>query len=95
MGESILFDEKEMDLDSIVLRRADGDDKPRILPMVENTHMQEFMDIYENTDILHMIETSLVSISAVDQNGIIIAFAAFSDHPQVGVVLRERESRES
>ena len=72
------------DFDSIVLRRSDPDDCDAIINLVEVGKD----DIYNRTYsfpliwVLKLIETSYLSITVLDKEGNVIAFAAFEDYPQ-------------
>ena len=73
--------ENENDFEDIILRRSDPDDFQQIINLVE------FDDIYNRfysyPKILKLIETSYLSITVLNQEGSIIAFATFEDFPQV------------
>jgi hypothetical protein len=83
MKENDLYEDKELDIESLILRRSDADDRDHIIGLMDEGHAGSFLNVYENNDILHKIETSCLSISVLNPQGNIIAFASFDDHPQV------------
>ena len=80
-GNIELYNQQEYDFEDIILRRSDPDDFEQIINLVE------FDDIYNRfysyPKILKLIETSYLSITVLNQEGNIIAFATFEDFPQV------------
>jgi hypothetical protein len=75
--------EADFDYDGIVLRRADPDDLEAILNLVEIGEEDIFGRVYSYPNVLKLIETAYLSITAIDRDGNIIAFAAFEDYPLV------------
>jgi hypothetical protein len=79
-GNVEVYDQPQADFDDIVLRRSDPDDFEQIINLVE------FDDIYNRfysfPKILKLIETAYLSITVLNQEGHIIAFATFEDYPQ-------------
>ena len=76
-----VYDKEEADYEDVILRRSDPDDFEHIINLVE------FDDIYNRfysfPKILKLIETSYLSITVLNQDGSVIAFATFEDYPQV------------
>lgn len=82
-GNVEVYEQPENDHEDVVLRRSDPDDFEQIINLVE------FDDIYNRfysfPKILKLIETSYLSITVLNQEGNIIAFATFEDYPQVSI----------
>lgn len=80
-GNVEVYNQQDPDYEDIILRRSDPDDFEQIINLVE------FDDIYNRfysfPKILKLIETSYLSITVLNQDGNIIAFATFEDYPQV------------
>lgn len=76
-----VYNKEEADYEDVILRRSDPDDFEHIINLVE------FDDIYNRfysfPKILKLIETSYLSITVLNQDGSVIAFATFEDYPQV------------
>jgi hypothetical protein len=76
-----VYNKEETDYEDVILRRSDPDDFEHIINLVE------FDDIYNRfysfPKILKLIETSYLSITVINQDGSVIAFATFEDYPQV------------
>jgi hypothetical protein len=76
-----VYNKDEVDYEDVILRRSDPDDFEQIINLVE------FDDIYNRfysfPKILKLVETSYLSITVLNQEGNIIAFATFEDYPQV------------
>ena len=64
-----------------MLRRADPDDCDAILNLVEIGEDDIYNRVYSYPKILKLIETAYMAITVLDRNGVVIAFAAFEDHP--------------
>ena len=80
-GNVQVYNKQEDDLEDIILRRADPDDFEQIINLVE---FDDFYNrFYSFPKILKLIETSYLSIVAMNREGNIIAFAAFEDFSQV------------
>ena len=80
-GNVQVYNKQEDDLEDIILRRADPDDFEQIINFVE---FDDFYNrFYSFPKILKLIETSYLSIVAMNREGKIIAFAAFEDFSQV------------
>ena len=73
---------EEFDYDGIILRRSDPDDTEQIINLVEIGKDDVFNRIYAYPRILKLIETAYISISVLDREGSVVAFAAFEDFPQ-------------
>lgn len=83
-GERVeIYNQQDPDFEDIILRRSDPDDFEQIINLVE------FDDIYNRfysyPKHLKLIETSYLSITVLNQEGNIIAFATFEDYPQVRI----------
>jgi hypothetical protein len=67
-------------LNSILVRRSDHDDSEGIQSLIRNS---DACSRFFGTPIsvLKFIETSYLSVTALDHKGTIIAFAVFEDHP--------------
>lgn len=80
-GNVEIYNQQDPEYEDIVLRRSDPDDFEQIINLVE------FDDVYNRfysfPKILKLIETSYLSITVLNQEGSIIAFATFEDFPQV------------
>lgn len=76
-----VFKEPEIDFDSIVLRRADPDDCDQIYNLVEIGKDDIYNRVYSYPKILKLIETAYLSITVLDKEGNVIAFASFEDYP--------------
>lgn len=72
----------DFDYDGIILRRSDPDDTEQIINLVEIGKDDVFNRIYAYPRILKLIETAYISISVLDRDGNVVAFAAFEDFPQ-------------
>lgn len=75
--------QEDFDFDSIVLRRADPDDLEEIMHLPEIGTEDIYNRVYSFPNILKLIETAYLAITAIDRDGRVVAFAAFEDHPQV------------
>lgn len=79
-----VYEHQEADFEDVILRRSDPDDFEQIINLVE------FDDIYNRfysfPKILKLIETAYLSITVLNQDGNIIAFATFEDYPQVSIL---------
>lgn len=82
-GNMQIYNKAEDDLEDIMLRRADPDDFDQIINLVEYDDI--YNRFYSFPKILKLIETSYLSIVAMNKEGNIIAFAAFEDFPQVSI----------
>ena len=71
----------DFDYDGIILRRSDPDDTEQIINLVEIGKDDVFNRIYAYPRILKLIETAYISISVLDRDGNVVAFAAFEDFP--------------
>lgn len=66
-----------------MLRRADPDDLEAILNLVEIGEEDIYGRVYSYPNVLKLIETAYMTITAIDRDGNIVAFAAFEDYPMV------------
>ena len=71
----------DFDYEGIILRRSDPDDTEQIINLVEIGKDDVFNRIYAYPRILKLIETAYISISVLDREGNVVAFAAFEDFP--------------
>ena len=82
-GNVEVYNQQEIDYEDVILRRSDPDDFEQIINLVE------FDDIYNRfysfPKILKLVETAYLSITVLNQEGNIIAFATFEDFPQVSI----------
>lgn len=85
-GDLELYHQDEFDFDSIVLRRADPDDCDQILQLGEIGKDDVYNRVYLYPKVLKLIETAYLSITVLDREGRVVAFAAFEDHPQVSLI---------
>ena len=74
---------EDYDFEGIVLRRADPDDLEAILNLVEIGEDDIYGRVYSYPSVLKLIETAYLSITAIDRDGNVVAFAAFEDYPLV------------
>ncbi len=65
------------------MRRADPDDVDQINNLVEIGKDDVYNRVYSYPKIDKIIETSYLSITVLDREGRVVAFAAFEDYPQV------------
>lgn len=72
----------DIDMDNLVLRRSEPDDCNQIMNLVEIGKDDIYNRVYNFPEILKLIETAYLSISVLDKEGNILAFAAFEDYPQ-------------
>ena len=70
-------------MDELQLRRSDLDDAREIETFVEVGKRATYMRVYSSIEILHLIETSFLSITVLTGDGKIMAFAAFDHSPLV------------
>ncbi len=76
-----VYNQNEADFEDIILRRSDPDDFEQIINLVEYDDV--YNRFYSYQKHLKLIETSYLSITVLNQEGSIIAFATFEDYPQV------------
>jgi hypothetical protein len=70
-------------LDQLQLRRSDHDDARDVETFVEVGKRAAYLRVYSNIDILHLVETSFLSITVLTGEGKVVAFAAFDHSPLV------------
>lgn len=73
------------------MRRADPDDCDQIINLVEIGKDDVYNRVYSYPKILKLIETAYLSITVLDREGRVVAFAAFEDYPQVINPLNHRK----
>jgi predicted cupin superfamily sugar epimerase len=69
--------------DNLQLRRSDREDAKEIEVFLEESKYAAYTRIFASKDILHLIETSFLSISVLSPEGKIVAFASFDHSPIV------------
>ena len=70
-------------MDKYIIRRADLDDSGQIEEILNSSSLTEiYADLYDNKEIVDLIETSFLSISILNHSQEIIGAAVFNDIPQ-------------
>jgi len=72
----------QIELENISIRRTDLDDSEPIRELIDIDREESINRVFNYAKVLHLIETSYLSITALDAEGNIIAYTAFEDHPQ-------------
>lgn len=80
-----IYNQQDPDYEDIILRRSDPDDLDQVLNLIQYDDI--YNRFYSYPKIMRLIETSYLSISVLNQEGQIIAFATFEDYPQVSIFL--------
>jgi hypothetical protein len=74
-------DASALDLERLILRRADPDDTDQIINLVPVGKDDVYNRVYSYPKVLKLIETAYLAISVLDSEGNVCAFAAFEDFP--------------
>lgn len=81
-GEMMNSDrEGGFDIDSVVVRRSDGDDYFAIEKMIDDSTQDALDLIYNYPKLLHLLETSFLSMTILDANLQPMGVMVFNDYP--------------
>jgi hypothetical protein len=79
------YQPEDAEFANFILRRADPDDTDQIINLVKLGKDDIYNRVYSYPKVLRLIETSLLTITILDREGNVCAFAAFEDYPQVSI----------